>query len=197
MTATYVADRLGISKSTLSNYEKGTRTPNIQMLGKFAEFYGVSLDSLVSREMIKRPSKISFFRRMEEIVTIPILRAITTTDTAATTENTIGYTELRREYKHEKDEYFALYVADDSMRNCRICEGDIVIVRKQTIAENGEIAVVLVEGSNAVIRRVFRADSTVTLMPSGANDVYKAQILDTNIENVTVLGRVVEVKIKL
>lgn len=39
-----VADKLGLKRSTLSNYEIGRRLPSLTELGRLAEFYGVSLD---------------------------------------------------------------------------------------------------------------------------------------------------------
>ena len=40
----FVADRLGLKRSTLSNYEIGRRVPSLSDLGRLAEFYGVGLD---------------------------------------------------------------------------------------------------------------------------------------------------------
>ena len=40
----YVADVLGLKRSTLSNYEIGRRLPSLTDLGRLAEFYGVGLD---------------------------------------------------------------------------------------------------------------------------------------------------------
>lgn len=39
-----VADKLGLKRSTLSNYEIGRRLPSLTDLGRLAEFYGVGLD---------------------------------------------------------------------------------------------------------------------------------------------------------
>ncbi|SMB97835.1 Helix-turn-helix [Thermanaeromonas toyohensis ToBE] len=44
LTQEEVAKALNIAKSTLGNYEIGRRTPDLPMLTKLAEFYGVSLD---------------------------------------------------------------------------------------------------------------------------------------------------------
>ena len=50
-----VADMLGISKRTLESYEYGKREPNIEMINKFADFYGVTTDFLLGREPQKNP----------------------------------------------------------------------------------------------------------------------------------------------
>lgn len=44
LTQQDVADRLGLVRATVSNYEVGKRTPHLSLLKKFAEFYGVTLD---------------------------------------------------------------------------------------------------------------------------------------------------------
>lgn len=50
-----VADILGVSKRTIESYEYGNREPNIEMLCKLADFYGVSIDYLLGRTGYKEP----------------------------------------------------------------------------------------------------------------------------------------------
>lgn len=195
MTATYVSTQLGIAKSTLSNYENGTRTPKAHMLSKFAEFYNTSLDYLFDVDN-KFHDNISHMRTITKNTPIPILGVINSLEPLISPENTIGYTDLGCEYMGKGD-YFALYVTGDSMNNSRICEGDIVIVRKQSTIDNGEIAVVFIEGEDATVKKVFCTENTITLMPSSTNQVHKARSIDTSTTKVEILGKVIEVKIKL
>ena len=44
LTQKDVADRLGLVRATISNYEVGRRTPHLSDLKRFAELYGVTLD---------------------------------------------------------------------------------------------------------------------------------------------------------
>lgn len=39
-----LADKMGVSRATISNYEVGRRAPHLSELKRFAEFYGVGLD---------------------------------------------------------------------------------------------------------------------------------------------------------
>lgn len=52
-----VADDLGISRSSLEYYEKGKRRPDIEVLVKLADYYGVSADFLIGRTSAKTTDK--------------------------------------------------------------------------------------------------------------------------------------------
>jgi repressor LexA len=59
---------------------------------------------------------------------------------------------------------FVLTVKGDSMKNVGIMEGDVVVVRSQEIADDGQIVVALV-GEEATVKRFFREDDHVRLQP--------------------------------
>jgi len=194
LTATYVSSQLGIAKSTLSNYESGSRTPKAEMLGKFAAFYNTTMDYLFGLDA-KSNSQTCGVNRFNG-VSIAIFGSITDTDGVGPDENIIGYTDLGSEYIGKGD-FFAFYIADDSLSNMRICEGDIAIVRRQDCVENGEVAVALPEGEYATVKKIFTTDDAVTLMPASLNPSYQSRIIDKRTTKIFILGKVVEVKIKV
>ena len=51
------ADALGISRASLEYYEKGRRKPDIEILAKFADYYGVSADYLLGRTTARTTDK--------------------------------------------------------------------------------------------------------------------------------------------
>lgn len=67
------------------------------------------------------------------------------------------------------DEYFALRVRGESMLNAGILPGDLVVVRRQQTANNGEIVVALLE-DEATVKRFSRRNGQVWLLPE--NDDY-------------------------
>jgi repressor LexA len=69
----------------------------------------------------------------------------------------------------------ALRVRGDSMVDAGIRDGDIVIIRKQRTAENGQTVVALVNGE-ATVKRFYRVGSRVELRP--ANPLLKSTILE-------------------
>lgn len=80
-------------------------------------------------------------------------------------------------------DYFALRVQGDSMVDDGILDGDIIIIHKQPVCENGEIAVAMVEGE-ATVKRVYREENVIRLQP--ANQAYEPMYF----EEVTILGKV-------
>jgi repressor LexA len=64
-------------------------------------------------------------------------------------------------------EHFALQVQGDSMIEDHICDGDLIVVRKQESAENGEIVVAMLD-NEATLKRLYRKKGTVELHPANA-----------------------------
>jgi len=82
------------------------------------------------------------------------------------------------------DADFVLTVKGDSMINAGILDGDLVVVRKQTDARNGEIVVALVGDEDATVKRFFREGGRVRLQPE--NDTLEPMFPD----EVQILGAV-------
>lgn len=67
-----------------------------------------------------------------------------------------------------RDDVFALRVQGDSMIEAGILDGDIIIVRRQEIAENGDIVVAMI-GDEATVKRIFYEKGRVRLQPENAS----------------------------
>jgi repressor LexA len=82
------------------------------------------------------------------------------------------------------EDVFALRVEGTSMIEAGILDGDIVVVRKQNDAVNGDIVVAMIE-DEATVKRIFYEETRVRLQPENCtmDPIYA--------EEVTVLGRVV------
>jgi repressor LexA len=68
-------------------------------------------------------------------------------------------------------EHFALRVEGDSMVDAGILEGDIVVVRRQDVAEDGAVIVALLPGpgeEEATVKRLRRSGSRITLVPENS-----------------------------
>lgn len=83
--------------------------------------------------------------------------------------------------------HYALEVKGDSMIDAGINDGDVVVIREQTTADNGDIVVALVEGYEATLKRFRRRGSAIAL--EAANPAYETRVLRE--DQVQVQGRLV------
>ena len=183
LTQQQLADALGISRSTIGMYEKGNREPDFETLEAIADFFNINMGRLIGD---LAPQKGKW---------IPVLGLVRAGIPMDAVEYIIDYEEISEDMARQ-GEFFALQIKGDSMEP-RIKEGDVVIVRKQPDIESGEIAIVLVNGDEATIKKVQKFDGGINLIPS--NPAYDVRTYtNEQIESlpVQILGKVVELRAK-
>jgi repressor LexA len=121
-------------------------------------------------------------------VFVPLLGQVQAGDLQTAVESPEGHVPVQT--RLPAGELFALVVRGRSMVGVGILPGDVVIVRRQPAAEDGEIVVALV-GDEATVKRLRRRRGRVELHP--ANPRFKPILLDPDRE-VRLLGRVIEVR---
>lgn len=83
---------------------------------------------------------------------------------------------------------FMLRVKGDSMVDAGVLDGDLVVVRRQPDAQDGDMVAAMVEGEEATVKRLYRRDGQVVL--HAENEAYSDMVFDSD---VAVLGKVVSV----
>lgn len=192
-----LADSLGVSRSTVAMWETGASQPDNNMLLSIADYFDVTTDYLLGNDTKKEPFDVTKDPNYIEInksrlKRIPILGTISAGLPLYADEHIEGYTFTDL---NGGAEYFALRVRGDSMNAARICDGDLVIVRRQPTVENGEIAVVLVDKENATVKRFNQNGNIVILSPQSSNPAHQIQQYDISQTKIEVLGKVVRVEI--
>ena len=86
-------------------------------------------------------------------------------------------------------ELFMLRVRGDSMIDAGILDGDFVVARQQSVADNGDIVVAGIPGEEATVKTFKKSGTKITLVPS--NSTMKPMVFDA--DEVTVFGKVVTV----
>jgi repressor LexA len=86
-------------------------------------------------------------------------------------------------------ELFMLRVRGDSMIDAGILDGDFVVARQQSVADNGDIVVAGIPGEEATVKTFKKSGAKITLVPS--NSTLKPMVFDA--DEVTVFGKVVTV----
>ncbi|MEM9550263.1 MAG: transcriptional repressor LexA [Pseudomonadota bacterium] len=85
------------------------------------------------------------------------------------------------------DDHYALEVKGDSMIDAGINNGDVVVIREGSTADNGDIVVALVEDHEATLKRFYRRGNSIAL--EAANPAYETRVFPE--DKVKVQGRLV------
>lgn len=215
LTQQKLADMLNTTKGTVSNYETGYSTPDYETLQKIADFFNVTTDYLLGRtdtmnivrenpaiygldkNKIKNvlEEAISNIIPVSKIVRVPILGTIRAGEPMYAEENIEGYS-IVDEKDVNGEECFFLRVVGDSMINARIMDGDYVFVRRQPDVDSGDIAVVLVDGEDATVKRILKLKDAIILQPE--NPRYKPMVFnkkDVEQGYVQIIGKVLFTKV--
>lgn len=182
------AVKLGMPYTTYVSYEKGDREPNSEILIKLADFYNTTVDYILG------VNDNPLHERSSGVI-IPVLGYVKAGIPMTAIENIIDYEEISQE-QARTGEFFGLQIKGDSMEP-RITEGDVVIVRKQETVENGEIAVVLINGDDATVKKFYKTDAGIKLVSTNPTyDPFFFTPDEVNSLPVSVIGKVVELRAK-
>lgn len=179
MSQRALARDLNITNATVSNWEAGVRKPDTDTLQMLASYFKVPT---------------SYFFDDVQKTRIPVLGKIPAGIPLEMIEDILDYEEINPDMLRGGKEYFALKVKGESM-SPKFLEGDILIVRKQSSCENGEYAIVAVNGYDATFKKVIKKENCIILQP--LNSSYEPMIYtNEDIEKlpVRILGVVVEIR---
>lgn len=120
---------------------------------------------------------------MDHVSAVPVIGKVTAGEPILAIENIEEYFPLPN-HMARNEEIYMLKVVGVSMINAGILDGDQIIVRKQTNAQNGDIVVALL-GDDVTVKRFFKDKDIIRLQPE--NDTM-APIYS---KEVTILGKVI------
>lgn len=196
MSAAELSRLSGIDEATLSNYKKGKYVPKQRKTEAIANALGISISWLMGADVpMYAKSDNANIQSVSKGYKIPVLGYVRAGIPIEAVEEILDYEEISQEMARQ-GEYFALSIKGDSMEP-KISEGDVVIVRKQEIVENGELAVVLVNGNDATVKKFYKNDNGITLISTNpAYDPFTYTKKEVNDLPVKVIGKVVELRAK-
>jgi len=182
-----VALKLNLTRTNYAKLEcKKTSTISSETLNKVAELYNVSVDYLLknNKEYKEKAG-----------VKIPVLGSIPAGIPVEAVEDIIDYEEIPSSML-STGEYFGLKVKGTSMQP-RIMNGDVVIVRKQESAENGDICVFMVNGYEATLKTIKKTEDGIFLIPYNT-EFRELFYSNEDIETlpVRIIGKVIELRAK-
>ena len=179
---------LNFKEMTFSDWVNAKTYPRIDKIEKMAQYFGIEKSDLIEKRKRTASTTTS--------ILIPVLGRIVAGEPIDAITDIIDYEEITPRMA-QKGKHFALVVKGNSMEPT-LQEGDVVIVRQQPTVENGEIAIVLVNGDEATVKEVKEGPDGLTLIGHNVG-VYsphfytREQIQDLPIR---IIGKVVELRRK-
>ncbi len=179
MKAADLSKKTKVSEGTISCYINGKYEAKQNRVRTFAEALNVNPAWLMGYDVPMEPDNQPIipagFEPLPEMTTIPLVGSIACGTPITAEENIEARIGIPAAWRAD----FALTCHGDSMAP-KICDGDIVCIRKQQEVENGEIAAVRI-GEEATLKRFYRQGDTVLLQaenPTFTTLVYANHQLD-------------------
>ena len=182
-----IAKELGFSPTTFNTWCVGKIVPSAGKVRKIADYFRISKSDLLDdKSMLLGKTRVVG-------VSIKVVGRVSAGIPIDAIEDVIDTEEITEEMA-KNGEYFGLKIKGDSMEP-RICNGDVVIVRQQTDADPGDIVIALVNGDDAVCKKLAKYSYGIGLI--SLNSKYEPLVY-TNEEilnkPVKILGKVVELR---
>ena len=188
LTQKQLSSKLGVAQNTLSYWEQGRYDIDNESLLRLSSLFNVSVDYLLGKSDIPTAPKKG--------VKIPVLGRVVAGIPIEAIEDVLDYEEISEDMAAH-GEYFALQVVGKSMEP-KFSEGDVVIVKRQPDVDSGDIAIVLINGGEATIKKVKKLPDGIMLIASNTA-VYEPTFYSKKEINdlpVVILGKVVELRAK-
>lgn len=177
-----LSDDLKVKYTTLSDWINAKTYPRIDKIELLADYFSVSKADLVED------------KEREALETLPVKKIPVVSKISAglpiyTEENLVDHIYFATKNLNPNKEEFGLCVSGDSMDKL-FQEGDIVVVEKDAVVENGQLGVVMINGYNATVKRVRYNNDQIILIPESNNPQHYPQVYGKN-DEVKIVGRVV------
>lgn len=115
----------------------------------------------------------------------PVIGKVTAGVPITAVENIEEFVPVPSSHTTPDDNLFVLIIEGESMIEAGILDGDMVIVKQQTTANNGDIVVAMTEDNEATVKRFFKEERMIRLQPENAT------MEPLFYETVTILGKVI------
>lgn len=147
------------------------------------------IETLVREGLIEKTGNLNRTLRLpgSGSASVPVMGTVTAGQPITAVEDITGYVGFEAPGV-DPQELFALKIRGESMINAGILDGDIVIVKKDSYAENGDIVVAFIGHEDATVKTFYKEKGHYRLQPE--NDTMEPIIVD----EVEILGRVIGLK---
>ena len=183
MSREQLADLVGVTASAIGMWEQGRRKPSTEAVQALADAFNVPAWSILYSDNEMQPVNET---RMQSPPTIPNHETYAFTPARAMVPivgsvqcgpGGLAYQDLQGAEMADVGnpaEYFYLRAVGDSMEP-KICAGDLVLIHQQEDVENGDLAVVIIDGEEGMLKKFTRENGAVILQ--SFNPAYPPRVI--------------------
>lgn len=162
---------VGVTDKAVSSWETGAKAPRMGVIQKISDYFNIN-KSVILDDPIESNATIL---PQEKIRMIPVYESVSAGFGAYADNYILEYIPLFISSDEEAHNTLCIKVQGNSMYP-KIEDGDSIQVLKQDWCEPGQVAIVLIDGENAVVKKVEYDKSSITLLsfnPEYAPRVFK------------------------
>lgn len=177
-----LAKKLNKTQQMISLYENGTYEPDLDGYILMSKLFNCSIEYIAGKSDIKT-------KKQTNIKTLPVIGNISAGQPNWAEECIEGHLPIDTNLMKidNLEDYFFLHVKGESMN--KIVKNDaFALIHKQDTVENGEIAVVLVNGYDATLKKFTKQNNLIILEPQSTDDSFQTQVYDEK-TNIKILGK--------
>lgn len=184
---TWLADQLCKSYNMINSYVQNRRQPSLADLYRIADILGVEAKQLLVTGLQKtKRVENSDFANFDQVmpshvktVKIPLLGNVACGTPIFAEENIEALIPVSNQFLKSNRNYFILRASGDSMNDAGINDGDLVLVKQQQTANNGDKVVALID-DEATIKEFHNNGNMIVLKPRSKSSKYQPIILTTD-----------------
>lgn len=189
VTKTKLIADIHIGKNQFKYWESNGNTPNGETLRKIAEYFNVTVDYLLGKEENKPSNAVQMSHN--NVFMLPLYESVSAGFGVNANDYIVGYVPMYLKNTSEADEYLCITVSGDSMYP-KIENGDIIHVKKQSSVDSGQIAVVMLDNENFLVKKVKYGNDYIDLI--SINPEYKSMHFEgKEVQRLSILGCVQQV----
>lgn len=195
LTQLELAKKLGVQKTTVSNYETSVSSPPKNVLVEIANFFDVSLDELLgAREekvptgeiFVMREGKNNLYPQSKTVKIFSELSNRTEITNVRSASASITFSDLG------SGEFFGLVQKDESLSPRGILKGDYIIFKSMQVVSNGDLVAVSIDGNPAAIGVFHETASEIGIIPPMVTAKSLPLFFPKKSGNVKILGKAVK-----
>lgn len=191
---TWLAEKLKKSYNMINSYAQNRRQPSLDDLYKIAKILGVDARDLLDKEAFNRKEGVKAIDESgndlvipTKTVYIPLLGSIACGAPILAIENIETEIAVSVDLLKGSNTHFLLRAKGNSMNEVGISDGDLVLIKQQYTAENGDFVVALID-DDATIKEFHKNSDAIVLKPRSTEQIHQPIILtrDFRIQGIVV-----------